>query len=140
MSAPLRKALLLLLFPAGLAAFFLAAYLSFYSGGGYTPPEAPDIAFAAAVSYPVETTAFTDDPVFDTAIAADRGLLLVDFAHRNAFYPGGIGPPDRPGRRPRLRNRLSGGSRPTGGSGCAPPPPCWSSCPSMPIARPPPPP
>lgn len=92
MSAPLRKALLLLLFPAGLAAFFAAAYLSFYSGGGYTPPEAPDIAFAAAVSYPVETAAFADDPVFDTAIAADRGLLLVDFAHRNAFYPEELAP------------------------------------------------
>ena len=87
MSAPLRKTLLLLLFPATAAIFFLAAYLFFYPGGGYTPPAAPDIDFAAAVSYPAEPAVFADTPVFATEIAADRGLLLVDTAHRNDFIP-----------------------------------------------------
>lgn len=87
MSAPLRKTLLLLLLPATAAAFFLAAYLFFYPGGGYTPPAAPDIDFVAAVSQPEPAAAFADAPVFATAIAADRGLLLVDAAHRNEFIP-----------------------------------------------------
>ena len=87
MSAPLRKTLLLLLFPATAAIFFLAAYLFFYPGGGYNPPAAPDIDFAAAVSYPAEPAVFADTPVFATAIAADRGLLLVDTAHGNDFIP-----------------------------------------------------
>lgn len=87
MSAPLRKTLLLLLFPATAAIVFLAAYLFFYPGGGYNPPAAPDIDFAAAVSYPAEPAVFADTPVFATAIAADRGLLLVDTAHGNDFIP-----------------------------------------------------
>ncbi len=86
MSAPLRRTLILLLFPVCAVAFFGAAYLFFYSGGSYSPPAAPDIAFTEAVSQPADTAVFADEPVFAAAAVGARGTLLVDLAHRNAFF------------------------------------------------------
>ena len=86
MSAPLRRILILLLFPACAVVFFVAAYFFFYPGGGYSPPAAPEIAFTEAVSRPADTAAFADTPVFAAATAGERGTLLVDTAHRNAFF------------------------------------------------------
>lgn len=86
MSAPLRRILILLLFPACAVVFFGAAYFFFYPGGGYSPPAAPEIAFTEAVSRPADTAAFADRPVFAAATAGERGILLVDTAHRNAFF------------------------------------------------------
>ena len=87
MSAPLRRTLILLLFPACAVALFLAAYFFFYPGGAgfYNPPAAPEIDFENLLSQPAPAADFTDAPVFSPAVAADRGLLLVDTAHRNAF-------------------------------------------------------
>ena len=76
----------LLLLPACAVAFFLAAYFFFYQGG-YTPPDAPDIAFAELTTIPARPVDFTDQPVFsgNPIGATARGILLVDTAHRNAF-------------------------------------------------------
>lgn len=76
----------LLLLPGFAVAFFLAAYFFFYQGS-YTPPDAPDIAFAELQSVPEAPVGFTDQPVFsgNPIGATARGILLVDTSHRNAF-------------------------------------------------------
>ena len=76
----------LLVLPVFAVAFFLAAYFFFYQGG-YSPPDAPDIAFEEIATIPSAAADFTDQPIFsgDAVGAATRGILLVDTAHRNAF-------------------------------------------------------
>ena len=81
----------LLVLPGFAVAFFVVAYLFFYEGG-YSPPDAPDIAFEEIVTIPSAAADFTDQPVFsgNPVGAARRGALLVDDAHRNAFNPAEI--------------------------------------------------
>ena len=85
----------LLIFPVFAVLFFLAAFLSsyqFFYRGGYTPPEAPEIYFEEILAIPAPPEDFTDQPVFSANPigAANRGTLLVDTGHRNAFATGEI--------------------------------------------------
>ena len=92
MLEPPPKVWKLLIFPVFAIAFFLAMFLSayqFFYRGGYTPPESPEIYFAEIVNNPAVPEDFTDQPVFaaNPVGATNRGALLVDVGHRNAFHP-----------------------------------------------------
>ncbi len=60
-------------------AFFLGAYFFFYRVGGYDPPPAVPIPLEKIVPPSSSFTGFTDVP------SIQRGMLLVDAAHRNDF-------------------------------------------------------
>ena len=80
----------LLIFPIFAIAFFVATFLSsyqFFYEGGYNPPVAPQIYFEEILAIPASPEEFTDRPVFaaNPVGAANRGTLLVDTGHRNAF-------------------------------------------------------
>ena len=85
----------LLIFPAFAVAFFLVTFLSsyqFFYRGGYTAPESPEIYFEEILAVPAPAEDFTDQPVFSAnpVGATNRGTLLVDTGHRNAFSSGEI--------------------------------------------------
>ena len=80
----------LLIFPVCAIVFFLATFLSsyqFFYRGGYSPPEAPEIYFEEILAIPAGPEEFSDQPVFAANPVGDtnRGTLLVDTGHRNAF-------------------------------------------------------
>ena len=85
----------LLIFPVCAVAFFLVTFLSsyqFFYRGGYSAPEAPEIYFEEIMVVPAPAENFTDQPVFSAnpVGATNRGTLLVDTGHRNAFASGEI--------------------------------------------------
>lgn len=85
----------LLIFPAFAVAFFLVTFFSsyqFFYRGGYTPPVAPEIYFEEIVVEAAPAEDFSDQPVFSANPigAGNRGTLLVDTGHRNAFLAGEI--------------------------------------------------
>ena len=85
----------ILLLPIFAVAFFLVTFFSsyqFFYRGGYTPPEAPEIYFEELITTPAMPEHFTDRPVFSAnpVGASNRGTLLVDAGHRNAFNPAEI--------------------------------------------------
>ena len=80
----------LLIFPVCAIAFFLVTFLSsyqFFYRGGYSPPVAPEIYFEEIMAIPAPAEDFTDQPVFSANPlgSTNRGTLLVDTGHRNAF-------------------------------------------------------
>ena len=80
----------LLIFPIFAVAFFLATFLSsyqFFYRGGYDAPDAPEIYFEEILAIPAGPEQFTDTPVFaaNPLGETNRGTLLVDVGHRNAF-------------------------------------------------------
>lgn len=80
----------LLILPAFAIVVFLVTFFSsyqFFYRGGYTPPEAPDIYFEEILAIPEGPQAFQDEPIFaaNPVGATNRGSLLVDTGHRNAF-------------------------------------------------------
>ena len=81
----LRKFSLFVLFPLLVAlAFFVGAFF-FFNRGGYTPPPSVDIPFEE-----LNRTTFASGPsdfVDTPRMQVERGLVLVDAAHRNAFNP-----------------------------------------------------
>ena len=82
----------LLIFPICAIAFFLVAFFSsnqFFYRGGYNPPPPPRIYFEELITAPAAAEEFTDRPVFaaNPVGEGNRGTLLVDAAHRNAFNP-----------------------------------------------------
>ena len=85
----------LLIFPVCAIAFFLVTFLSsyqFFYRGGYSPPEAPEIYFEEILAIPAAAEDFNDQPVFtaNPVGSTNRGTLLVDTGHRNAFASGEI--------------------------------------------------
>lgn len=80
----------LLIFPVCAIAFFLVTFLSsyqFFYRGGYNAPVAPEIYFEEIMAVPAPAEDFTDQPVFSANPlgSTNRGTLLVDTGHRNAF-------------------------------------------------------
>lgn len=85
----------LLILPVCAIAFFLVTFLVSYQlfyRGGYSAPEAPDINFEQIMADPAGPEEFNDQPVFSAnPVGGDnRGTLLVDTGHRNAFAPAEI--------------------------------------------------
>lgn len=85
----------ILLLPGFAVAFFLVTFFSsyqFFYRGGYTPPVAPEIYFEELIVSPAIPEHFADQPVFSAnpVGASNRGTLLVDAGHRNAFNPAEI--------------------------------------------------
>ena len=85
----------LLIFPVCAVIFFLVTFLSsyqFFYRGGYSAPEAPEIYFEEIQAIPAAAQDYTDQPVFSAnpVGSTNRGTLLVDTGHRNAFASGEI--------------------------------------------------
>lgn len=83
----MRKSLIL---PVCAIGFFLVTFLAsyqFFYRGGYSAPEAPQIYFEEILAIPAGPEEFNDQPVFSAnpVGSANRGTLLVDAGHRNAF-------------------------------------------------------
>ena len=72
---------ILALLPIFAAIAFFGAYFFFYQGS-YEPPPSVDIPFQQLTSPAVPPSTFADTP---TALV-ERGLVVVDAQHRNAFY------------------------------------------------------
>ena len=64
--------------------FFLGGYFYYYEGGGYDAPEEAKIPFEEILRPSSNFTTFTEVP------RIQRGMLLMDGAHRNAFTKGEI--------------------------------------------------
>jgi hypothetical protein len=74
----LRKTWRLLLIPLFALGFFLGAYFFFYRGG-YDAPESPQVSFEKAAAPSSSFSAFAE------RVPTEKGMLLLDGAHRNDF-------------------------------------------------------
>ena len=75
------RLVILALFPIFAVIAFFGAYFFFYQGN-YDPPASVDIPFHQLTSPAVPPSAFVDTP----RAPVERGLVVVDAQHRNAFY------------------------------------------------------
>ena len=77
----IRRLVILALLPLFAAAAFLGPFFFFYQGS-YNPPPSVDVPFEQITSPAAPSSSFVDTPT----ARVNRGLLLIDALHRNAFW------------------------------------------------------